>query len=97
MKYCPYCRNELQDEEMVCPQCGFQYNQEMPNGVQQQPKYNVNLGEDNVSVWLVILSFLIPLVGFIYWGVKKNDRPKCAKACGIAGIIGFVVNMFLMM
>ena len=33
MKYCPYCRNELQDEEMVCPQCGFQYNQEQPNGV----------------------------------------------------------------
>ena len=88
MKYCPYCKNELEDDQMLCPQCGFQFVKEQ--------NHSDLLEDDKVNVWLVVLSFLIPLVGFIYWGVKKNERPKGAKACLTAGIIGFIVNLFLM-
>ena len=90
MKECPFCKNEVYEGEMVCPTCGYQFQPEQPN--QYRP---VKVEEDKVSVWLVILSFLIPLVGFIYWGVKKKDRPKNANACGIAGLIGFAINFFL--
>lgn len=91
MKVCPFCNNEVYEEEMICPTCGYQFDQ------QQQNQYIPNaVQEDKVSVWLVVLSFLIPLVGFIYWGVKKKDRPKNANACGIAGLIGFVINFLLM-
>lgn len=35
--------------------------------------------EDKASVWGIIGSFLIPLVGIILWATKKNEKPAAAK------------------
>ena len=84
MKFCKNCGKELVDEAVVCPGCGASQN-----------TYNAPAQTDSVSVGLVILSILIPLFGIIYWPVKAKETPKRAKACGIAAIISWVVNILL--
>jgi hypothetical protein len=49
--------------------------------------------EDKASVWLNIVSFLFPIVGWIlYFAIKS---PVKAKSCGKWGCIGFFVNFVL--
>lgn len=83
MKFCQHCGKELFDEAVVCPGCGC--------AVQTTPAV-----DESVSVGLVILSALIPLFGIIYWPVKAKTRPKCALACGIAAIIGWVIGFLIL-
>ena len=89
MKYCSKCGAEINDEAVVCVKCGCTVNQESAiKGVSEV--------DDSVSAGLVILAVLIPLFGIIYWPVKAKIRPRCAKACGIAAIISWVVCFVLM-
>ena len=81
MKYCQNCGAEINDNAVVCTKCGCSTTQ--TNQVAEV--------DDTVSVGLVVLAVVIPLFGIIYWPVKAKSRPKCAKACGIAGIISWVV------
>lgn len=88
MKYCQNCGAEINDNAVVCVKCGCS----------AKPENQMAEVDDTVSVGLVILAVLIPLFGIIYWPVKAKSRPKCAKACGIAAIISWVVCfMFTMM
>ena len=82
MKYCQQCGKEIADQAAFCPECG---------GAAQPAAV-----EDSVSVGLVILAVLFPLFELIYWGVKGKVRPKCAKACGIAAIISWVLSVLVM-
>ncbi len=93
MKFCQHCGKEVMDEAVICPGCGcaIQTVNAQPEGTPQ------NYTDDSVSVGLVILSVLIPLFGVIYWAVKAKSRPKCAKTCGIAGIISWVVSFLILM
>ena len=86
MKYCQHCGKELRDEAVICPGCGC--------SVQTEPQNEV---DESVSAGLVILAVLIPLFGVIYWPVKAKTRPNCAKACGIAAIISWVISFVFMM
>ena len=87
MKYCQSCGAEINDNAVVCVKCGCATT--TTNQVAEV--------DDTVSVGLVILAVLIPLFGIIYWPVKAKTRPKCAKACGIAAIISWVVCFLFMM
>ena len=49
------------------------------------------LKEDKLGIGMWILSFIIPLVGIIYFFVKRQEYPVKAKNALIAGIIGFIV------
>ena len=82
MKFCSKCGNELADEAIFCPACGCAV----------EPAATAPKAEDKVSVGLCILSFLIPLVGIIYWALKHKETPKKAKACGFAGIAGWAFS-----
>lgn len=84
MKFCQHCGKELLDAAVICPGCGC--------SVQAIAEV-----DESVSVGLVILAVLIPLFGIIYWPVKAKTRPKCAKACGIAAIISWVVGFVILM
>ena len=55
----------------------------------------INNEEDKTSIGLCILSWLVPLFGWIYWGVKKSDYPHKAKSCGIAATISFALNLII--
>jgi hypothetical protein len=82
MKYCHQCGAEVHDDAVVCVKCGRSV----------QPVSEV---DQSISVGFVILSVLIPLFGIIYWAVKAKERPRCARACGIAAIISWVVGIVL--
>ena len=89
MKFCQQCGKELHDEAVICVHCGC--------SVQATPDTEVKSVDESVSVGMVVLSILIPLVGIIYWPVKAKTRPKCAKICGIAGIISWAVSFVLLL
>lgn len=42
-----------------------------------------------------VLSFFIPVAGWILWAVKKNTEPDEAKDCAKWAWIGFAVSMVL--
>lgn len=86
--FCTKCGAEINDSAVVCVNCGCAVGGKQ---VVEEEK------DMTVSVGLVIVSVLIPLFGIIYWPVKAKTRPKCAQACGIAGIISWVVSFLLMM
>ena len=88
MKFCQHCGKEILDEAIVCVGCGCSI----------QPANTIKPVEidETVSIGLVVLAVLIPLFGIIYWPVKNKTRPKCAKACGIAGIISWIVYLAFM-
>lgn len=81
MKFCSKCGNELMDEAIICPRCGCAASQGATN--------------DKVSIGLCILAFLIPLFGIIYWPVMHKKTPKKAQACGITGIVSWVINTII--
>lgn len=89
MKFCQHCGKEVMNEAVICPGCGCP--------IQSANNMQTNAVDNSVSVGLVILSVLIPLVGIIYWPVKAKTRPKCAKACGIAGLISWAVSFIFLM
>ncbi len=88
MKFCTKCGKEINDEAVICPNCGCETE---PNAAPTSV-YKVN---DEVSVGLCILSAIFPLVGFIYWPVKHKETPKRAKACGITAIVSWVVGFVI--
>lgn len=94
MKNCPQCMQQVADDTVICPNCGY----EMPVQTQQPangaPKSPV---ADKVSIPLCIVSFLIPIFGVIYWAVKHKTSPKKAKACGIVGLATWALNFVLIM
>lgn len=89
MKFCQHCGKEVLDEAVVCPGCGCSLQTE--TAVATTPEV-----DETVSIGLVILAFLIPLFGIIYWPVKAKTRPKCALYCGIAAIISWVLGIIVM-
>ncbi len=88
MKFCSNCGNQIDDNAVICVKCGC--------AVQQQPQQPMQgYVEDKVSVGLVILAILIPLFGMIYWPVKHRECPNRARACGIAGIVAWVIYLVI--
>jgi len=49
--------------------------------------------EDKAKIGLIILSFLIPLVGWILFFKKKKTTPKAARAYGIAATVSFALSI----
>ena len=82
LKFCTHCGKELFDEAVVCPNCGC-------------PVKDIIVVDESISAFMVILAFLVPVIGVIYWAIKAKTRPKCAKACGIVAIIGWVIWYFI--
>ena len=51
------------------------------------------MGEENqekASFGMKALCFFIPIIGLIFFAVYNSTKPKYAKGCGIAGLIGFI-------
>ncbi|MBR5847569.1 MAG: hypothetical protein IKY72_07225 [Bacteroidaceae bacterium] len=50
---------------------------------------------DKTNVILVVLSVLLPLIGYILYFVKREDAPDAAKNYLYAAIAGSVVGLLL--
>ncbi len=86
MKYCRYCGKELLEAAVICPACGCATGHPAPT-----PTEAVPAEDDTVHVGLCALSVFVPLFGVIYWPLKYRETPKRATACGIAGIVAWVM------
>ena len=84
MKYCSKCGKELFDEAVICTGCGC------PVESTTKPK---SYAYDTVDKGLCVLSFLIPLFGFVYWLVKHNETPEKAKACAQYALAAWIVGI----
>ena len=69
-----------------------QYNQNNPNYSAPGQYYNMPAEEDKAKVGWCILSFIVPLAGLVIFLTNKDKKPKHAKACGIAALIGFILG-----
>jgi len=63
--------------------------QPMFNGVPQQPV------EESANIGLAVLSFIIPILGLVFFLTKKDTQPKTAKACGIAALISVGISILM--
>lgn len=94
---CKFCGQELPDDAVICSGCGRAINEEssssneIANNKGKQISKSSEKG-DKISVGGFIISFIIPLVGLVYWIVKHKSAPKKAKSYGIGAIIGFFIG-----
>lgn len=104
VQYCPNCGNNLAaasvDNTMNAANANTENQPVMPDvnqnsGVSPANNGNQNNGQDKVNVWLVVLSWFIPLAGLIIFFVKKDSSPKTAKASGICALISFLLNLVI--
>ena len=78
--YCNHCGKEIIDEAVVCPHCGCAV-----------AKKQTEL--DAPSMGFAVLSFFIPLIGFILWLLWKDKTPLKARSCGKGALIGVIVSV----
>ena len=85
MKYCSHCGKEIADEAVICINCGCSVKGNVP----------VAENDGEIEGGLMALSILVPLAGWILWGVKSKETPETAKKYGIAAIISFAVCLLI--
>lgn len=86
--YCSKCGKETMDEAVICPNCGCPI---------AGKSFSVSDADDTPNAGLDILGFFIPLVGLILFCCMIGKTPKKAKQIGIFSIVGFFVNLLLLL
>ena len=89
---CRACGRVIVNEQAnFCEYCGTRVNQLPINNTA------VNDKEVKLGCWLSVLSFLIPLVGFVlYFKYKDTEMEKSKQAARLAWI-GVAINIVLML
>ena len=102
MKKCIKCGQNLMDNQFVCPYCNapqpnnkYSNNQTYQNNAIPYNAISMSPVIDKTNGWLVFVSVLFPIVGFILSGVKKKTSPKTSKSCLTASIISLVFSLLL--
>lgn len=88
MKYCQNCGSKLEENQNICPNCGFQQS-----NIQRNQPQNYSNQVDNGGFGWGFLGFCIPMVGLILYLVWKTEKPITAKAAGIGALIGFGLSI----
>ncbi|MCH5233664.1 MAG: hypothetical protein J1E16_00075 [Muribaculaceae bacterium] len=60
-----------------------------------QQNFQQEASYQDAEVWMKILCFIVPIVGIIFYFVKKDKEPVYAKSCLTWGLIGFGVSFLL--
>jgi RNA polymerase subunit RPABC4/transcription elongation factor Spt4 len=91
---CVACGRAISWDTLVCPYCGKDYRYQSFAGQPQGP-----LVGSGIKVLLYIVSFFIPIVGFIvgaiYYTKPEDEYKKLGKTCITLGIVSLVVNVGL--
>lgn len=77
---CNHCNADIAPGAQFCPVCGNQVS-------------NTFVNNESLSWGMKILSFFIPVVGIVYYFMKKNEAPKKAKDALQFGLAGLVLNI----
>ena len=67
-----------------------------PNRAYQEvyiPPREYHRSEDSIGIGWGILAFIIPLAGFIMWGVWKNEYPQKASTAATLAWISVAINL----
>ncbi|MDE5616374.1 MAG: zinc-ribbon domain-containing protein [Clostridia bacterium] len=71
MKKCPKCGKAIDDEMVICPSCGER--------LQDSKLQNTEFISIHLIRWLLLISIIIPVVGFIISLSLKNKYPLVSK------------------
>ena len=85
-KFCSNCGKELNEGAEFCLKCGKFIKKEEVSSNQQIDGNGFGWG---------VLGFFFPIVGLILFLVWKNNLPKRAKGAGIGALIGFILNIIM--
>lgn len=78
MKFCSKCGNQINDDAVVCLNCGCAVE---------------HISEDKSNIGLGILGFFFPLAGLIIYIVLNDKTPLKAKSAGKGALIGFIIKV----
>lgn len=80
--YCKNCGKEINDEAVICPECGVQQKE-------------LTASNDTGGFGWGLLGCCIPIVGLILFLVWKDSKPKTAKAAGIGALVCVVAYILM--
>lgn len=86
---CNTCGATVPDNATVCPYCGNAVTPTQPSNELYTAK------EDEPSTGLNILSFFVPVAGWIMYFVFRDETPIKAKACSKWAWIGFGIQFVI--
>lgn len=91
--YCRNCGEFIDDQAVVCVHCGVptdNLKKYSGNAVEKEP-------QQTTFVLVSILSFFIPIAGFIIAAVQLTKNPKLAKTALISAIIGVILSLLILL
>lgn len=89
--YCKKCGKEINDEAVVCPNCGCATDNYKTN-----TKSTAVIDENDApSAGFAVLGFFVPLVGLILYLVWQDKMPLRAHSAGKGALIGVIVSIVL--
>lgn len=103
--YCSNCGNQIPDGAQFCSYCGqktsaptqSQNSSSYRGDNYHNQTYNPKGSEDRASIGLNILSFFIPIVGFVLYFQWKQNTPQKAQSILISAIVGFISGVVLIL
>ena len=64
-------------------------------GYELKTDYGLLIKEDKLGWGMIILTFLIPIIGIIYFFINKNEYPAKAKTALGVGVMAFIINIIM--
>lgn len=91
---CDTCGATVPNNAIVCPYCGNAVTPPMASEEMYYEDDETN-EEDVPSGGLNILSFLIPIAGWVLYFSLRDKTPNKAKACNTAAWIGLIISVVI--
>ena len=78
--YCKHCGQPIDDNAVVCPNCGAPQNNGSPTN-------------DTGSIGWGILGCCIPIVGLVLFLAWNDTKPRTARAAGIGALVSVIIGV----
>ncbi|MCE1168926.1 MAG: zinc-ribbon domain-containing protein [Sphingobacteriia bacterium] len=100
--FCPKCGVQNLSTSRFCVNCGNELSPARSEGIINPYQTSSGSGshfqapppkEESANILYAILSFVIPLVGFVLYFTNKDDSKNKANTYLVCGIIGFVFGL----
>lgn len=86
-KRCAHCGAAIPEGAETCPYCGGFGTQFSANTASAVPPQQMDKKDNALNV----LCFFFPIIGLIYWAIKRDEKPICAASAGKSALIGVCV------